>query len=205
MEKKRILYICSVNKSDYELRFIEEISVIESLLMSSSERMYDFFPKIGVNGDTCRRTVTGLYNEPPPQIVHFSLHGDEKRGLKFVQRDKNEPNYLGAKFFENLFKDLKNVERKINCVVFSACHSKALAEIILPYVDFAIGIDGEVASEAMLKFNERFYVHLLDGFPVNLCFKQGITSIKQWEEEEFVKVKDGGLPYSERIHLLFNP
>jgi hypothetical protein len=48
----------------------------------------------------------------------------------------------------------------------------------------------------MLHFNDRFYTHLLDGFPVPACFKMGVRAIKAWEDSEGVKPIDSALPSS---------
>jgi hypothetical protein len=212
MEKKRILFICSLPRGKHEVRFTDEIGTIEELLLSGASRdEYDFAPKMSVKPLLLMRTIAGSSAQSAPFIVHFSMHGDKDKGLIFSD-EKQQPAFQSKEYILDLFDTLVDEEWKVSCLVFSACHSKPFAEKLTDVVDVCIGIEGAIPDEAMIRFSHGFYAALFDNWDIKQSFKRGKSAVRAWIVENGFSVlendgtktmeDDGGPVYDERI-LLF--
>ena len=110
MEKKRILFICSLPRGKHEVRFTDEIGTIEERLLRGSVReAYDFAPKMSVKPLDLMSTIAGSASQPAPYIVHFSLHGSSDQGLIFSD-EKQMPAYQSKEYFHDLLETLVDGE-----------------------------------------------------------------------------------------------
>ena len=211
MEKKRILFICSVTAKDTQLRVLDEIGVIEPILLSGEMReSFDFTPKLSVRVDTLTKTIIGGKTTSSPYILHFSLHGNREKGLKFVGRHEDAC-YQGPAYFEDILEEMQLRNQKIKCVLFNVCHSLDLASSVTEFVDYAIGVEGTVHDQAAIEFSRGFYSQLFDNTDENdaelikKCFRFGTLYIRQWMRDESIEIEDGGEPYDKRFHLFPKP
>lgn len=201
MEKKRVLYICSITAKDPQLRILDEIGVIEPLLLSGEKREeFDFSLKLSVRINDLTKTIRGGQTTPLPYILQFSVHGNEERGLKFVGRQV-EPSYQREAYFAAMFDALLEPNQRLKCILLNACHSYNIASKITSFADYSIGIEGTVDDRAAIEFSRGFYSQLFDGDSIEDCFKFGIAYIKSWMLEEDIQIEDGGVPYDQRFHL----
>lgn len=206
MEKKQILFICSLNKKDNPLRVIDEISVIEPLMLSSENRdKYFFAPKLSVSTDNLTRTILNSNAGSAPFVLHFSLHGNKEKGLKFIGRN-DAPTFQSIAYFDEVLEELNMRDQTLKCLVFNVCHSDSLAQSASKFVDYVIGVDGTVDDLAAIEFSRGFYSQLLDSDAdkenlFNDCFRFGQLYIKQWVRDEQIQIEDGGPPYHERFKL----
>lgn len=209
MEKKRILFICSLPRGKHEVRFTDEIGTIEERLLRGSFREeYDFSPKMSVKPLDLMTTIAGSASQAAPFIVHFSLHGSSDQGLMFSD-EKQMTAYQSKEYFQDLLETLVDDDWKITCLIFSACHSKDFADLLRNIVEFSIGIEGSIPDEAMIRFSHGFYSSLFDNWDIKKSFSRGRSAVRAWiEENDFTILDDngkktmgddGGPVYDERI------
>jgi hypothetical protein len=210
MEKKRILFICSLPRGKHEVRFTDEIGTIEERLLRGSERdKFDFIPKMSVKPLDLMNTLAGSASQSAPYIVHFSLHGDHDKGLIFSD-EKQMTAYQSKDYFKDLLETLIDNDWKITGLIFSACHSKDFATLLKDIVEFCIGIDGTIPDEAMIRFSHGFYSSLFDNWDIYKSYNRGKSAVRAWIEENDLQIiedngirqmDDGGPVYDERIQL----
>lgn len=201
MEKKRVLYICSITAKDPQLRVIDEIGAIEPILLSGEKREeFDFTPKLSVRINDLIKTIRGGQTTPIPHVLHFSVHGNKELGLKFVGRELGA-NYQREEYFATMFDALLLPNQRIKCVLLNACHSYSIASKIISFADYSIGVEGTIHDQAAIEFSRGFYTQLFDGCSIEECFKFGITYIKSWILEQCIQIEDEGVSYDKRFHL----
>jgi hypothetical protein len=204
MEKKHILFISSITAKDNQLRVIDELGVIEPLWLEGICREeYLFMPKLSVKTDKLSTTILNSNGVQTPLVLHFSLHGDKEQGLKFIGRNNN-PVFQSKAYFESLLEEVDRRKQRINCILFNACHSAELAEIMSPFVDFTVGVEGAIADSASVEFSRGFYRQLFLQHPDDdtlfpNCFSMGRMSVQEWTSDEHIQIEDEGLPYHKRF------
>lgn len=209
MNKKRILFISSIAATDTQLRVIDEIGVIEPLLLSGENRDdFNFITKLTVQANNLTKTIIGNASDDSPFILHFSLHGNQNKGLKFVGNNLTI-NYQNTAFFEDILSEMIIRNQKIKCVIFNACHSLQLAQSIIPFVDYAIGVQGFIADRASIEFSRGFYSQLFDNNneaqTFESSFRVGLLYIRQWMRDENIQIEDEGVSYDKRFQLFCKP
>lgn len=207
MEKKQILFICSLTGEDNPLRIIDEIGAIEPLLLSSEWREeYFFTPKISVHAGNLTKTILNSNAGVAPFILHFSLHGNEKKGLKFAKLN-SDPVFQSVAYFEDILKEITLFRKQeLKCLVFNCCHTAALAQIASQFAGCTIGIEGVVDDLAAVEFSRGFYQQLLDSEAEDEelfqdCFRMGQLYIKQWMRDDGIKILDTGPSFEERYQF----
>jgi hypothetical protein len=101
-----------------------------------------------------------------PQIVHFTGHGE--KGQLVLEGLNGETEKARAKALSDMFRVLNarsslEEDKKIRCVVFSACYSRQIARAVAKHVDFVVGMANEVRQDAASSFAVQFYYHLCSG------------------------------------------
>ena len=209
MDKKRVLFICSLSDKDTQLRLIDEIGTIEPSLLSGEKRdEYDFIPRLGVRSNDLVKTIIGNKTSNAPFVLHFSMHGNEQKGLKFLGNNQ-EACYKTKAHFEGILEEMIRQGRKIKCVIFNVCYSLELAKSILPYVEYAIGVEGNIDDRAAIEFSRGFYQSLFDNSDETKIFQDsyslGNLYIKNWMLDTDVTIEGGGTPYDKRFKIFSNP
>lgn len=104
-----------------------------------------------------------------PTYLHFCGHGAGEKGIALQDRSVDAESL--AELF-SLFGDT------LRCVVLNACYSSVQAEIIGRYVDYVVGMGGEIADSAAIEFAKGFYDGIGAGLPVEDAFRLGRNAIR---------------------------
>ncbi|MEZ4382978.1 MAG: SEFIR domain-containing protein [Nannocystaceae bacterium] len=105
-------------------------------------------------------SLDGLIHElddGPPSFVHFAAHGDHTGALLLKSDDAAGERRVSPESLCRLFSIL---QRRPLLVVFASCRSRALAQLIAPYVGFAIGFRDALSDEASRRFSALLYGRL---------------------------------------------
>ena len=108
-----------------------------------------------------------------PQVVHFSGHGSEDRGLYLID-DRGRPAPVGRDSLVDLVSLLKD---EIRVVVLNACHSHELSRAVVGVIECAIGMEAAIRDEHAIKFSSAFYQALAYGRSVLVAFGLGKVAI----------------------------
>lgn len=176
MAKKMILFICTSPRDTNATGFDEEYRNIEEALEASAdERNYELKIKFKVR----KTEFMGLLNKHLPYYIHLSMHNTVEEGLYFEDDDK-EVFPMTVKEFADIIK-LYSEKRKPVCIILSACNSKAHADAVKDYCNFAIGMQRVFPVEAGIVYALAFYKALLEGNSSNIeyCHKNGIIALDQ--------------------------
>jgi hypothetical protein len=165
MEKKLILFL-SANPKDPnypELELIKESNALEDKIRTAEHAKEIAFSQ---RHEISIGNIQQYIADNKPQIVHFSGHGEkEYLILEGIDEQTEEGN---AKALANMFRILNNrrsldEEKKIRCIVLSACYSEQIAKAVARYVDFVVGMSNAVREDTAKIFAEYFYYHLCSG------------------------------------------
>lgn len=102
-----------------------------------------------------------------PDIVHFSGHGEETRGL-LVEDEQGRATLLDREALGALFGILSN---RVCCVVLNACSSTGQAREIVRHVDCVVAMTRALEDRAAVTFAAAFYQALGFGETVNSAFE----------------------------------
>jgi hypothetical protein len=107
------------------------------------------------------------------------MHGSQQDGLLF----KNENGTKAPLSLDDFIKDIKlltqNPANRLECILFSCCHSKDFAEAVSALVPFAIGMEGAIQDEAMPEFNEGFFDSLFNDKNISYAYDMGVRFIER--------------------------
>ena len=126
-----------------------------------------------------------------PDVLHFAGHGDNEGRLLL------HSGMCGTEFIspKDLFANLSTCCAFVQIVVIAACHSYNQAKEVARYVDVVIGMDGEIAVDAMESFCEVFYIALIGGSSVYEAYKMGIAQLRmgkaQYADMPKLVIRDG--------------
>lgn len=110
-----------------------------------------------------------------PTIAHFTGHGSEEHGIVF-QDEQSEGVAVAGELLGELFRILAPDGPR--GVVLSHCYSALQVDHILPYVDFVVGISGQIKIESARAFSEGFYTGLVERKSIQQAFDLGCWEIK---------------------------
>ena len=175
-EKKKILYITSAPEDLSQFKFQKETKVITEAHRTNEKAKENYLePKFRL--DVLAKHLKKLIREKPvPQVVHISLHGRKDEGLVFGDENGKE-NIIDEDTFADWFKNLKDENINIECVLINACHSTEICKAISPYVDYAIGMDNKILDKSAICFAEGFYDQLFATNDYEKAFIEGIDYI----------------------------
>ena len=108
-----------------------------------------------------------------PRIVHFCGHGTGHRGL-VLENDNGEVQLVKTEALTNL---LKVFNRRIECVVLNACHTKVQGEQIKQHINFLVATQKEIQDDAALLFTKGFYDALFNGETYRDAYELGCNRI----------------------------
>ena len=109
-----------------------------------------------------------------PDVLHFAGHGNSV-GELLLHNGICGNEYISLK---DLFASLSKCCGFLQIVVIAACHSYKQANDIAKYVDVVIGMDGEIAVDAVESFCEIFYIALTGGSSVQEAYEMGIAQLR---------------------------
>lgn len=140
--RPKILYLAPVEAPDQRQELEAINKVLERL---DGDRRPEVESRFGVQAEE----LLALLADKRLLIVHIATHGSES-GVEFAV-----PNGSRAPRPEALAKVF--AERRVPCVLLSACNSRSQAEAISPYATVTIGFDGELDGDCATKFFEAWY------------------------------------------------
>ncbi|MEM7590500.1 MAG: pentapeptide repeat-containing protein [Cyanobacteria bacterium P01_A01_bin.83] len=114
-----------------------------------------------------------IISKEKPRIVHFCGHGTGHRGL-VLENDEGETQLVNTEALTNL---LKIFNRRIECVVLNACHTKVQGEQIQQQINFLIATQKEIRDDAALLFTKGFYDALFNGETYRDAYELGCNKI----------------------------
>lgn len=168
---KKILILSANPINPRHQSFDKEISDIQKCIQQSKNRdLFDVKVELAVDF----RDFGKALSECNPQVVHFIGHG-EKDGL-MVEGELGYAVPISPDVLTRLFEHSSN---KVECVILGACHSAPQADAISQYVDYVIGMQGEIKDQAAHEFVIGFYNALGAGKSVEESFESGRTAILQ--------------------------
>lgn len=115
-----------------------------------------------------------LLDNTDARVMHFSGHGG-KHGLVLVARGGYDPHPVDAAALSQLFRTYRG---SVRLAVLSACSSHAEAQAIADVVGCAIGTLNEIADEAAITFNSRFYQAVANGDSVQRAYDKARTALQ---------------------------
>lgn len=108
-----------------------------------------------------------------PELVVISMHGSRDTGLLF-QGEQGEKDPLKL---DELLADIKLLTQdplnKLQCIIFSCCHTAEFAEKVTTLIPYAIGIRGAIEDAAMPEFMEGFFTGLFADKNIKTAFELG--------------------------------
>lgn len=115
-----------------------------------------------------------LLDDTDAQVMHFSGHGGNA-GLRFVGRGGQYAHSVDAAALKQLF---SMGHGALRLAVLSACSSHAEAQAIADVVGCAIGTLNEIADDAAITFNSRFYQAIANGDSVQRAYNRARTALQ---------------------------
>jgi hypothetical protein len=134
-EQRAIREICE-NTGGRAMQFRDHLAVAPSELLQSLDRFQ-------------------------PALVHLSCHGEN--GSLMLEGADGACEYVSPEQLAELVASFcASPKCRLRGIVLSACHSSTTVQALARHVDFAIGMDEEIADPAALAFATGFYTGLRD-------------------------------------------
>jgi hypothetical protein len=146
--RKSQILLFTANSTGPRLQLEEELRAIDDALQRS--RLRDSFDLRIAPAVTFEKVIAEL-DDHSPEIVHFGGHGSDDGEIMFSGQT------VPPKQMADLFHVLR---KRPKLVVFSLCHSRALAEAAALHVEHAIGFDGPVEDSTTRVFAATLYERL---------------------------------------------
>lgn len=181
MAKKKILLICTSPRDSNPTAFDDEYKRIKNALRASTDR--DNF-EIEIETSVKKAEFFDLLNHHKPHFLHLCMHTTLQDGLYFEDEHK-EVFPMPVAEFADIIKLFSEEVLKPTCILLSACNSKAHAEAVTAYCDFAIGTQRVFPASAGIVYAAGFYQTLFENNLSNIpyCHKGGIQAIKSCKED----------------------
>jgi hypothetical protein len=166
---KTILVLSAQPQGSVPLDLAKEVRMIrEALQLSSQREEFKLESRSSVQWKDVRREIEAL----KPEIVHFSGHGEGKKGLVF-EDDDGTARMVSADALMLMFKLFPVVE----CVVLNACHSDVQAEAIVKVVPCVVGMSQTILDRSARDFAEGFYDGLGAGRGYKEAYELGLSGM----------------------------
>ncbi len=174
IQKKKILIIESQPNNLTDTEANNGISGIVEAWKGSINREAFEEPKIKLA--TNKIKLLQILYEELPDILHFSLHTDEIKGLIFRDTDGNK-DYMDKNEFQDTIKNLFR-KKHLDLVFVNSCTSSVYTKSIKPYVNYAIGMKDLIPPEVANLFATEFYKNFFTTKSVEDAFKVGKHALK---------------------------
>jgi hypothetical protein len=166
---KTILILAANPKGTTARRLDEEVREVQEALKLSRDRAgFRLEPRMAVRWKDVRRALEELQ----PEIVHFSGHGEEEKGLVLEEED-GSVRMVSTDALRRLFELFPCVK----CVVLNACYSEVQARAIYQYVPCVIGMRLEIGDRAARDFAVAFYDGVGAGWDYGRAYKLGLSGM----------------------------
>ncbi len=166
-----ILILSSDPDNMRRLRISKEVREIEqSLRLSKNQVQYKLEQRWAVRTSDFRQALLDF----KPKIVHFSGHGSGEEGL-IVEDENGQSKSLSKEALVDL---LQKCAEYIKCVILNACYSEVQAKEIANYIDYVIGMSGDIMDKAAIEFAKGFYNALGAGESIEIAYGIGCNAIK---------------------------
>lgn len=166
-----ILILAANPKGTSRLRLDEELREIKNGLRRASRREQFLIESAeAVRYRDIHRSIIDF----EPQIVHFSGHGAQEKGLVF-EDETGQEKLVDAEALAGLF---ELFAEHVKCVLLNACFSEIQAKAIAQHIDYVIGMSEEIGDRAAIEFAVGFYDALGAGKSVEFAHKLGCTVIR---------------------------
>jgi hypothetical protein len=170
---KKILILAASPKDRDPLRLGEQVRDIrEGLKLAKKRDQFVVLEKWAVRLRDIRRAML----EFEPHIVHFCGHGEE--GKLIVENDSGNAITVNSKALSGLFKLFSD---QIECVLLNASFCEKQADAIVKHIDYVIGMNGDIQSEAAIEFAVGFYDALGAGKSYDIAFEFGCNAVQLFE------------------------
>jgi WD40 repeat protein len=168
---RKILFLGSNPKNKNRKRSDEEFREIsEAWKLAKNREQFSLQQQWAVDTTNLRRAML----DEKPQIVHFSGHGKNKRGLIF--EDKCRGNKLvDSNAIAELFRLFK--DENLKCVVLNGCYSGEQAKEIAKHIPYVIGMNRIISDKSLIRFAVSFYDTLGAGHGFQYAFDHGCVAI----------------------------
>ncbi len=164
--KYKVLYFSSNPNQLNPLDFEEEFKKIKNSLQTKQTRD-EFEPPEWIPAVTQDEMLKKI-NEVKPNLVVISMHGSQEGGLMF-----KEAPFAIDEFVHSIRTLTQNPLNRLECIVFSCCHSKVFAEKAVQHIPYAIGIEGPIQDEAMPIFNDGFFDSFFSDKQIEPAYNMG--------------------------------
>ena len=145
------ILLLSANPVDTSrLRLDTEFKRIKQCLQNKDSFQIEL--SLAASSQDIRRDVS----KGKPDFVHFSGHGEGKKGL-IVENEQGGGQFLSTKAIGEF---LALFSKDIRCVLLNACYSEHQAEAIVQHIDYVIGMNDAIGDEAAIEFSVAFYESL---------------------------------------------
>lgn len=102
------------------------------------------------------RSLARVLLEEQPAFLQFSGHGDSEGRLQFVGAGgTTQPASQ-----ESLTTVFRLAGDSLRCVVLNACYADEQARLIGQYVEYVVGVSGQIPDAVAIAFSEEFYRNL---------------------------------------------
>lgn len=166
---RRILILAANPVDTVRLHLDKEVREIEEGLKRAAKReQFEIIAKWAVRTEDLRRALL----EYEPHIVHFSGYGANGQGIVLID-EQGKTKIAGTQALARLFKLCSSVD----CVLLNACYSDRQAEAISQHVDYVIGMNQAIGSEAAIAFATGFYDALGFGREFTDAYEFGLSAI----------------------------
>ncbi len=166
----KILILAANPKGTCRLRLDEELREIKNGLRRASRREQFLIESAeAVRNRDIHRAIIDF----EPQIVHFSGHGAQEKGL-VLEDETGQEKLVDAEALAGLF---ELFAEHVECVLLNACYSEIQAQAIAQHIDYVIGMNNEIGDKAAIEFAVGFYDALGAGKSVEYAHKLGCKLI----------------------------
>lgn len=167
--KIKILFLTANPESSQQLRLDKEIRRVKNGFKSATLKgKFEFISEPAVTMGDITSAMMNLF----PDIVHFSGHGVDEKGL-VIEGDDGKQKYFPTEGLEMLF---GLPDTRVECVLLNACYSEDQAKVISEGGNgiYAIGMNDAVGDTAAIAFSVGFYQALGEGRDYKYAFKIGL-------------------------------
>lgn len=165
--KTRILFV-GVDSLEDPLDLAWELKGIEAnLRMSRESKRLALKPLMAATMDTLTQEML----DDPPNIIHFSGHG-EQNGL--VLRDEKGGKHAVSGVA--LAKLIELFPGTVQCVILNACSTDSHARAIHRCVPHVIGVRAPISDETAIAFSSGFYKAIGAGKEIPFAYKVGMAN-----------------------------
>lgn len=119
------------------------------------------------------RDVQGILQKQKAQIVHFSGHGRDSKGI-FLEDEIGKPVAVNARAMRGLFEPLRGITQVL---ILNACETRPLAEALRGIVPSIITMRRPITDRAAIVFSTQFYSSLGHGLSVRDAFHAAVTQL----------------------------